>query len=360
MLIKPLWLRQLKLPYFWGLGWGLFWVLSFMMLMIKPGMSDEYPPVTFESLPPLNEGVSFILPDGKKFTLPSGQRLETFLTLEDLGFGSLTLNKIITSINSSPENYSLDQFGYFFKANLGQVLNNVKGLGNYPLKAIPLFQNLLKSKGYKINKVQNTLLKDLVKQYPELNQLSFKNFDLSLYNLLSIPGLTNTPFLQFSNWQSLKVNEVPALVEFPLNFLNMDEGFAVVDLVLGKSEHPTNRSVSGSYQSGFNKNCTKNCAHIELAANPVVAGGQWISGKEQKVSGGNGCLKSVNGGDEPTGRHPYGNSFKVVVWNVDESTDKVDTVLFFRKKVWCGATPYFIGPIPFQTLSTGDSIFVGL
>lgn len=292
-------IQKLKLPYFFFLGWGIFWIFTFLMLVAKPGISSDNQVITFESLPALSEGGSVDLLDGKKFTWKSGQKLDSLLTLEDLELPSLTLNDILKKSDTRKEDYSLNRFGYFQKANLGNLLNNVKGLKDYRVKDISFVQNFLKSKGYNLNKVQNTKLKDLVKKYPELNRLSFKNFDLSKYNLSSIPGLTSTSLTQFSNWKSLKGSEVPALVKFPLNSLGIGGGFAKVDLVLGKSEHPTNRSVSGSYQSGFNRNCTKNCAHIELADNAIVGGGQWISGREQKVNGGSGCLKWVNGGREP-------------------------------------------------------------
>ncbi|WP_013325590.1 hypothetical protein [Gloeothece verrucosa] len=356
MLQKLPLLQKLKLPYFFFLGWGIFWILSFILLLSKPGISSDNQIVTFESLPSLAEGGSFDLPDNKKFNWKEGQRLENLLTLEDLELTNITLNDILNKSDNTNANYTLNQFGYFQKANFGNLLNNVKGLRDYRVKQIPFVQNFLKSKGYNLSKVQNALLKNLVKKYPELNKLTFKNFDLSKYNLSSIPGLADTPLKQFSYWQSLKVSEVPALVKYPLNSLGIGGGFALVDLVLGKSEHPTNRSISGGYNVGFNKNCSHNCAQIELTGNFLVDGKQWISGKYQEVDGGSGCLA----GKEPTGRHPYGPNFKVVVWNTNEATDMVETALFFRFCSLCGCSPYLVGPVPFKSYHVGEEIFVGL
>jgi hypothetical protein len=42
-----------------------------------------------------------------------------------------------------------------------------------------------------------------------------------------------------------------------------------------------------------------------------------------------------------------------------ETTDTVDTALFFRFKNACGATPYFIGPVPFFNHEVNAPIFIG-
>jgi hypothetical protein len=77
--------------------------------------------------------------------------------------------------------------------------------------------------------------------------------------------------------------------------------------------------------------------------------------QRQKVSGGSGCLK----GKEPTGRHPFGKAFKVVVWEPTESDDTVDTKLFFRFKTFCGKSPYVLGPFPFLKYKVNDFIYLG-
>ncbi len=113
-----------------------------------------------------------------------------------------------------------------------------------------------------------------------------------------------------------------------------------------------NRSIVGSDKEGFNVYCPQNCPHIEFSQPSWLAGSQWITGNTFEVKGGKGILGTVNGGKEPAGRHPFGASFKVVLWDVDEAGGRGDMAIFFRfcvKKnfVNLGCTPYFIGPIPF-------------
>jgi hypothetical protein len=85
------------------------------------------------------------------------------------------------------------------------------------------------------------------------------------------------------------------------------------------------------------------CAHIALddlenegrEAQSSFEGKQWISGKYHEVEGGFGPLKFVPSplgysvGYEPTGRHPFGDMFKVVVWEPDERSDQISFKLFF-------------------------------
>ncbi|NER29859.1 MAG: hypothetical protein F6J89_20125, partial [Symploca sp. SIO1C4] len=67
-----------------------------------------------------------------------------------------------------------------------------------------------------------------------------------------------------------------------------------------------------------------------------------------------------------SGRHPFGEAFKVAVWDVEETTGTVDTALFFRicarnAFVDLGCTPYYLGPIPWMSYREGvlDKMFLG-
>lgn len=94
-----------------------------------------------------------------------------------------------------------------------------------------------------------------------------------------------------------------------------------------------------------------------------MLGKQWVSGNSQQVQGGHGILGVMFGGVEPTGRHPFGDGFKVVIGDIDETTATVETELYFRicKRGWInlGCSPYGIGPIPFLTFQEKDWIFLG-
>jgi hypothetical protein len=142
---------------------------------------------------------------------------------------------------------------------------------------------------------------------------------------------------------------------------NLTPGWAYVDLVLGTAEKAAPRSISGGYNVGFNVGCSgANCSHIEVVGNALINGFQWISGDAQSVPGGTGCLAGVNGGKEPTGRHPYGSQFKVVLRNFNEATDTVDVFAYHRVCSPCGCTPYYIQGVKLARWRVGEQVFIGL
>ncbi|WP_013334960.1 hypothetical protein [Gloeothece verrucosa] len=369
----------------------------FLWVNFPPVWANDLNNLTFEKLPPLPQAGSVKFPNGaisKKWS--AGQPITEILTLGDFRssyqFQKLTLAQLL-SYRRTNQPYTLNDFGYLKKINLNQLLTDVPGLPDYRVAQLPWLQDLLTTQNFNLAQTRNLTFLNLLKSYPKGGQLSLTLIPLNRYNLTSIPRLINLPLERLTGWENLSLKEVPGLVKIPLSTLiaknnqislktpdevvgkalklanftepatlkiaNTLPGFATVDLVLGTAERPATRTMSGGYNVGFAVPCTHNCAHIELAGNFLVAGKQWISGKYQKVDGGSGCLKAVNGGKEPTGRHPYGSGFKVVLWDTNESTDTATLSLFFRSCDFCGCTPYFIGPIKFASYRTGQPIFVG-
>lgn len=196
-----------------------------------------------------------------------------------------------------------------------------------------------------------------------LGELNLEDFQLS-----DIPSILETPLENFKGWQNSFLDGVPGLWDLPFHFLFGDGIFTagllgMVDIAFGTAEGGIDNTISGSYEEGFNVPCESECAHVELAK--FALGKRWVSGKYQKVKGGRGVLGLVNGGKEPTGRHPFGSAFKVSVWDTNESEGKVETALFFRycQRGWfvdLGCTPYFIGPIPFLSYHEKDTMIIGL
>ena len=239
------------------------------------------------------------------------------------------------------------------------------------VKAIPQLENLkveqiepilaLVGKGY-----GDYLIRDLINT--TLGNLGFDELNLDDFSLSSIPFISETPLSEFKDWQNSFWEEIPGLWDLPFNFLFGDGIFSagsigIVDIAYGRAESRRQNTITGSDREGFNVPCETDCAYAELA--DWSYGKQWVSGKYQKVKGGEGLLGFVNGGFEPTGRHPFGSAFKVVVWDVVESEGRVDTALFFRycQSSWfvdLGCTPYSLGPIPFLSYHEKDTIFVGL
>jgi hypothetical protein len=152
-----------------------------------------------------------------------------------------------------------------------------------------------------------------------LANLPLDALNLAEYSLNSIPGLLDAPLNQFARWGETLIGEIPGLADLPFADFFTDLGtlgpFALVDIVFGDKEARRLNTVTGSDVVGFDYPCNQNnCALIELAGPDWLGatflhGKQWISGNSQWVPGGSGCLA----GEEPTGRHPFGEGFKVVL-----------------------------------------------
>ena len=215
-------------------------------------------------------------------------------------------------------------------------------------------------------------LTEVVSQFPTFAAASLNQINLAEFALSEIPNLENVPLEQFSGWQGQLLTDIPNLNLVPLNSFPhpvTEVGNTVmrIDTLYSQAEQRRHNTVSGSDVEGFTVSCDSNCAHIELDElenagrryRSTMEGKQWISGKYQQVRGGHGCLAWVNGGREPTGRHPFGSLFKVVVEQPDERTDTVETAMYFRFSNFCGHTPYFIGPVPFLSYRVNAPIFLG-
>jgi hypothetical protein len=210
---------------------------------------------------------------------------------------------------------------------------------------------------------------NLLETYPVLRNIELgKYINLGNYKLTDIPGLTDAALQKFANWQNNIISKVPGLALLPFgSFPGIPAAdltaVGKVDLPLGTLESDRHRSISGSDRSGFNVSCESKCAHIKIAGSGELTGAQWISGKSQKVRGGFGVLGNLFDRREPTGRHPFGKSFKQVIWNVNEANGSITTAMFFRI---CkrgipdlGCSPYGIGPVQFLNYKEMDAILLG-
>jgi hypothetical protein len=236
----------------------------------------------------------------------------------------------------------------------------------------PFFQFFVRNPGKGIQPA-NLTLSQVLTQY-EVGNIKLGEIDLSKFSLTSIPNLEAVPIQDLTNWMNSFVKNIPGLGQVPLGLMPnpiSEVGNLVmrIDAVYGIAENRRNNPISGSDVQGFSVPCTQtDCAYLELDDLENVGasdrssseGKQWISGKYQEVEGGWGILKAVNNGREPTGRLPFGKAFKVVVMETDETTDTVDTALYFRFCAWkMGCSPYFIGPIPFFSYQVNALMFVG-
>lgn len=297
----------------------------------------------------------------EEFSLQAIQASATLRTQPEANtdINSIDLNKI-----------ALSEFPLIGEQTLSHLAQVVPELANTQVNNITPVATLLKSQGIAAS---NLTLAQVLTQY-EVGQMKLGEIDLSKFSISSIPNLDAVQLQQFTGWMNSNVSDIPGLGQVPLGSMPnpiTEIGSLVmrIDVVYGPAENRRNNTISGSDVQGFSVPCTeKDCAYLELddlenagrSDRSKLEGKQWISGKYQEVEGGRGILKAVNNGREPTGRLPFGKAFKVVVMEPDETTDTVDTALFFRFCAWrMGCTPYFIGPVPFFSYKVNSLIFVG-
>ncbi|WP_416671450.1 M23 family metallopeptidase [Egbenema bharatensis] len=345
----------------------------------------DWSQITFSSLPPILTAGSFVAPPEVNQVLgydlsrtwQAGDTADTYLKLGDFQT-SLYLQLFNLSTLAQMTNLDLSQIalGALEMAawqTIDDLVTAIPGLGNYRVMDVAPIAALLRDQfpgtpSWNPDAIgTNSTIAEVLSANPDLGQLSLGELEnLNEFALTDIPDFTNVPLQNLDAWGNSTIAGVPGLANIPFDQMpNPVEVFGligIVDVVYGSAETDRHNTISGSQQVGFSAACQTNCGYAELAG--PLYGKQWISGKYQEVEGGFGALKAVNGGREPTGRHPFGNAFKVVVWDTDESTGTITTALFFRV---CyrgvpdlGCTPYFLGPVPFLSHREKEPIFVGL
>ena len=343
----------------------------------------DWAQITLRTLPPILADGGFVVPPDLTQTLgydlsrmwQAGQTADTYLKLGDLQTSLypqlFNLHSIAQLTDLDLSQVTLSRFAMVTQQTLNDWVTALPGLGNYSVEQIPAIASLI-SLTY-ANADLNTTLADLLITHADLGQLQLAQLgeQLDQFAITDIPGLDSVPIQNLHHWQNSFIAQVPGLADVPLNQMpnpiDMAGVMGTVDVVYGPAERDRHNTISGSKQVGFSATCNENCAHMELTGTPGLHGKQWVSGKYQQVEGGFGILGMVNGGKEPTGRHPFGEVFKVSIWDVEESTGQVSTALHFRI---CqrgggfapdlGCTPYFLGPIPFLNYRETAPIFVGL
>ncbi|MDZ8226771.1 hypothetical protein [Nostoc sp. ChiVER01] len=305
-------------------------------------------------------------------TWSTGQSLAEVMELGDFeatefNIEDFTLKDIADITGIQLKNLKLSDFETLDWQTLEDLAEAIPNLEDSEVGAIPPIQELVTKVTGSTASYQT--VGEVLDNYPELGEVELgKYIKLDKYKLTSIPGIQDAQLKDFTNWQNTTISKVPGLADVPFDqFPSVpipDVSFiGKVDLPLGSLESGRWKSISGSYQAGFNVPCEKKCGHIEVSGSETIVGAQWMSGKDQNVKGGFGILGSLNGGKEPTGRHPFGKSFKQVIWDINEADGSITTAMFFRicKRGWVdlGCSPYFIGPVPFFTYREIDPIILG-
>lgn len=349
-------------------------------------VAPDWSQITWGNLPPIEQSDRIQFSDDIVKILgydPSrawlvGDRPDKFTFLGDVQdafhLEAFNLDDISGLSGLAMESLTLNDFGLTQWQTPKSLLKAIPQLGELPVNQVAPLRDLLpKTGGWNSGSIAQT-----IQQNPAFGNLSLGKLNLKQYDLSSIPGLIKTPIGKLKGWQQSAIAEVPGLnalpfSQFPIPLVGSSISVGTTDVIWSAVEHGDPKVSPDLYISGTvnKKGLTvpvpcgvgKPCAYIELSdpldASGSLHGKRWVSGKIQKVKGGFGPLKAINGGWEPTGKLVFGSAFKVVLTNTNESLGTADFALYFRacsRIPFYGksCTPYFIGGIPwFPTKEKG-------
>jgi hypothetical protein len=344
----------------------------------------DWSQISFRTLPPVSSGGEFSAPPEASESLgydllrkwQAGQTTDTYLKLGDFQTSLypqiFNLHTIAGLNDLHLPQVALNSLEMADWQTVNDLVTAVPGLSNLPVQQVEPIAKLLAESKLSAGLNSGDSIGTALTAVPELGQLNLGQLgdQLNSFAITDIPGLENIPLQNLRDWGNSTIAGVPGLADVPLaqmpNPIGAVGSLGMVDVVYGPAEQDRTNTISGSNQVGFEAACQTECAHAELTASPELHGKQWISGKYQEVEGGEGFLKTVNGGKEPTGRHPFGDVFKVAVWDTDEASGTISTALFFRIcqrgglfSPDLGCTPYFLGPVPFLNYQEKSFMLVG-
>ena len=280
------------------------------------------------------------------------------------------LDQILGITGFIGDQFSLADAGFLQTQSIADVVGAI-GLENFTPSQIAPLGDLLSASGVS-GVIGNETFGELLNN-PQvaniLQTLELGQIDLSQYGLDAIPGLSSTQLSQFPGWQGALISQVPGLSDVPFdqfpNAINLPFTIPIAkfDVPYGTAEAQRIDTVTGSYQEGFAVPCNQSsCAYLELtdaiSLGPLASmhGKQWIAGASQQVQGGTGYCS----GTEPTGRHPFGASFKVVLENVVESEGRGDFYAYFSLDCGFGSrTPYIFPLFPLPSVYEKDNLIIG-
>lgn len=385
-----------------GLGWAL--LLSGILLVSQSGTLaavessipltevsgapvPDFNQITFGNLPVLQGSGGFTAPPEMYVNGydPSFDWSEGDYVVDVVSIGAfseimeLDLDTISQLSNLNLSSVKLDEFFPMTVQTLGSLVEAIPSLEAFPIDQVPPIETLLTEMVGGFNPSQT--IGQLLSSSPHLKDLAFADAPDSLqFSINDIPNLDITPLQDIKGAAESNIAGIPGLGDVPLaqlfsSLANPVGEVGILDIVFspaeGGPERPLDRPISGS-SAQPNVYCQEGCAHIELASvdrSSPIRGRQWESGKYQMMEGsGFGVLKnalSYDGvpGMEPVGRHLFGDKFKVVLWDTDETQGSASFALFFRicKRGFpdLGCTAYAIGPLPIFTQYETGSLFLG-
>ena len=332
--------------------------------------------ITLSSLPAIQSTGEITKDKGISRSWKVSQTPDQFLQVVDisspLSVELLSLEKIykLTSGGQELRRLSLAKFPLIAVQTVEHLVEVVPKLGRLPVSEVAPINALADGVGEA--NLTNQTIASAVRSQPLFAHAALGNLPLQTYALTSIPNLTKVPLGAFLSWHSQLIKDIPNLNVVPLSSFpnpvkkvgqDVMKLVAIQDELVG-NEKVISRTISGSDVAGFDLSCNpeqNNCAYLGLAQprrGKADISEYWIGGT-QEVTGGRGCLAQANDQKEPTGRHPYGSLFKLVIANIDGISREVEASLYFRFANDCGFTPYFVGPVVVDNYRVGELIFVG-
>lgn len=357
----------------------------------------DWTQIAFDSLPPAIESGFLEFPAEILSQLdydPSriwqaGDLPSSFIMLGDVasafGLEQLSLDKI-GELTGIPLDLSaaLESFETIGWQSAESLVKAIPGLEDILLSEVAPLLDLFSAGGFGFDISSLTTIGSAISTAPELaSQLLGSQLNLGQYALGSIPGLADIPIGDYAQWGKTLISGIPGLgslsfSSFPIPIPNIIRAIALIDVPFSNAEKATPSAAlltisgSGEPYTGLTTlpvapGVGQSYAYAELSdvlgEAGLAYGKRWVAGSSQKVPGGYGVLKSVNGGKEPTGMMVYGPQFKVVLTGTDETKGAAKFGIYFRHCARTpffdfGCTPYYIGPIPWIPASETDAVIV--
>ena len=281
------------------------------------------------------------------------------------GAQEMNLDQVAQLSGANLAELRIDEVPFLQDKSFAEVVDAVPALKGFTLEEVPAIAEVF-------NADSSMTIGELIDSDELIGKMNFSEL-LGNYSVTEIPNLELTELSQFQDWETTAISEIPGLGDIGFGKLSqIPDVFSGVtathDVTYGPKEHTktrTKHSITGSNVDGFSVQCVqaKGCAHIELTGAGNMHGAQWIAGGtkegQQMVNGGEGVLGAVNGGKEPTGRLPFGETIKIVLDKTNESKGTAEFALYFKycyrgPPVDLGCTPYFLGPVPMPVLNSKE------
>ena len=359
--------------------------------------------ISFSTLGGVENGGTFDT-TGQPREFSAGDSVSSIIDLGDvssLGGQTFSLQQIGSLTGENLAEQELTSFELLGQQNLFSLNERVPYLGQYDIADIePIKQLLTEQIG--ADTFSGTTLAQVLEGNPGLSRVPLNATDLAGFSISDIPNADTVPLQNFQGWDVATISSIPGLEsvplsQFPTGINGLSGIISRIDFAWSTAESDRTNTISGSYQEGFEVPCPEGgkltgfespyeakeandpveCAYIELddlenqgrVIQSDFEGKQWISGRYHEVEGGFGPLKYVPSplgysiGYEPTGRHPFGEAFKVVVWEPYEVTDEISFKIFFRFCAYIGGertcTPYNQVALPWFDYKVNSLLFVG-